>query len=145
MRGHHAATGVEPAQQRFHAHHAPRTQVDDRLVVEAQLAGFDGAAKLAVELKAVGRLLEHEMVESLHPVLALLLRCVHRRVGIAQHHFDGGARRRFGQTDAGPDQYLASANEDGLADRIEHSLGQHIGEFRPGVFDQNGELVAAQP
>ena len=62
----------------------PASQVDDRLVVHAQLAALDRAVQLVAGAQVVDRAVVLAGVEQLGAVAAALLGAVHRGVGVAQ-------------------------------------------------------------
>ena len=50
---HHTANGVLPAYERLDAEHAPRIEVEDRLVHEEELAALDRSPQVELEREAV--------------------------------------------------------------------------------------------
>lgn len=79
-------------------------------------------------------------------IAALALDGVHGDVGIAQQVGHGLAVARIQRNaDAGRDEAFLSADEDGLAQGIQHALGDALGIALVSHFGQQGdELVAAQ-
>ena len=73
-----------PANQGFHAGDAAAAQVDDRLIVQHELFALERAPQAGLEHRVLerrsGRFVRVELVG----VLALLLRPVHRDVGVLQ-------------------------------------------------------------
>src|ERR671935_96674 len=74
---------LEP-DQGLQAHDLLAGEVDDRLVVEQQVAVLDRALQLGLELEALGGLRSHTGLEHLVAPLALPLGPVHGLVGLAQ-------------------------------------------------------------
>src|SRR5215212_7307202 len=79
-----AALRVTPAHERLEAREPSGRERDDGLVVDLELAVLDGAAQVVLKPQARERVGVHLGVEQLVTRLALLLRAVHRRVGVAQ-------------------------------------------------------------
>ena len=62
----------------------PRSQLDDRLVDDPQLAVLDPAPQLVLRAQPEQHALAQHVVEQLEAAAAALLGAVHRRVGVAQ-------------------------------------------------------------
>ena len=77
-----AEFGVVPARQRLAAHHAPRLQIDDRLVDQRQRAVGDGLLEIGLQTLPVAVVGIHLVVEHLSLLLAVGLGLVEREVGL---------------------------------------------------------------
>ena len=69
------------AQEGFDAGHLSVGEVDDRLVVQAEPARFEGVAQVVFDLTAPHGLRAQGRVEDVVPAAASLLGSVHGRVG----------------------------------------------------------------
>src|SRR3954469_19712271 len=92
-----AVAGTVPADERLDADQALVGDVEDRLVVDAELLALDGAAQVALGAQPDERVVAHLLVEELVAPASALLRLVHRGVGLAQHRL--GALRPRGDRD----------------------------------------------
>ena len=82
-----AAIRMVPANQRFKAGELSGSQHHDRLVVNAELFPLERASQIVFHLEQIHRVRVHAFVKDFIARLALGLRAIHRRVGIAQHIF----------------------------------------------------------
>ena len=80
---HGAAVGGDPAQEGLGADDPARRQVDDRLVVEVELAGLEGVADLLLG-GGRGERAGHGAVEHRDLARSLRLGLVHGHIGVAQ-------------------------------------------------------------
>ena len=80
-----ATDGVLPAHQRLEADDPVGGQVDQRLVVEAQLAALDGASEVVLHVDPVHRLFGHRRLEQDVALGRVALGTDHRDLGLAQH------------------------------------------------------------
>ena len=143
------ALGMAPAHQRLEPGAArPSASVDDRLVVQDELAPLDRAAQLVLQRSSRHRVGVHRGVEDSWRAVPARLRAVHRRVGVAQHVFRAGvaapgvARCRCWRWR----RPRCPCRPNGTASAIWIAL-RDPGRL-PGVADvleQHGELVAAEP
>ena len=92
------ASWVLPAHQRLDPYDPAGVELDDRLVVELELAGVDCPSQLCGQLNTLARVMQHAGVESPDRPLARLLRGVHGDVGVTEKLVD--ALRARGQRDA---------------------------------------------
>ena len=60
---HHAVLGMAPAHQRLDAAELARADVDDRLVVQFELAAREAEPQIGLDLVALGDRLRHARVE----------------------------------------------------------------------------------
>ena len=137
-----AALGVLPAHERLGGDHGAGPHVDERLVVEHDLAVADGVGQRGHQLQA----LAGEVVGGLHVGLvaaARLLRLVHRDVG-ALHQRLGRrpVRGEVRDADAGVDAQVDVEDVERLAQRVAEARGDVLGGG--GVVEHDGELVAAE-
>ena len=79
-----AALGVVPAHERLDARDAPVGELDDRLVVQRELAAVERAAQLALGARRSARAPRMRASKSSKPPRPRVLGAVHRRVGVAQ-------------------------------------------------------------
>ena len=136
-----------PAQEGLDGGHPPRGQVEDRLVVQAQLSLGQGLAQPALQGQALQGGGVHVGSVELVAVAALLLGAVHRGVGVLHQRLRVPAVLRVeADADAGRHEQLLVLLQEGLAQRVEH-LVRHLGRVhrRGDVGQQQRELVAAQP
>jgi hypothetical protein len=150
------ARRVLPAHERLGARHPPRAQLDDRLVVQAELlapAARDGAREVALQLHPVHHGVEQGAVEQAvagaRPrggVAPGGLGRVHRDVGVAQQPFGREPRRAQRDAHARAHRHLAPVDPHRPAHRAHQALGEgrHVLR-RPRRLDEHGELVAAEP
>src|SRR4051812_8310659 len=103
-----AVAGAIPADERLDADQALVGDVEDRLVVDAELLALDGAAQVALGAQPDERVLAHLLVEELVAPAAALLRAVHRGVGLAQHRLGALRPRRDRDPDARRHEDLAA-------------------------------------
>ena len=147
QRRQHAAVGMVPAHQRLDADDLAGIQRHDGLVVQQHLVAVQRPAQVILQVQHRHCALVHAGVEQGDLCLAVALRAVHGKVGIAQdilglaigriphRHADGG----------GADDLLAVELE-WLADRVQHVTGEGQRLVRArDILQQNGEFVAAQP
>ena len=141
------ALRVLPADQRLDLADAAGLEIDDRLVVDAQLVALDGVAQVGLQLQPLHRLGVHARIEDGVAGLALRLGPVHRHVGIAQQVAPGG-RGRGAQRDADADAWRRPRGRP--AGPARRALLDAVGDLRASaivvdVLQQDRELVAAQP
>ena len=82
-----------PAHQRLEADDVAGGQVEDRLVVHAQLATVERAVERGLHGEAVRHPFVHRLVVDGHAVAAGVLGPVHRRVGVTHEVLGRGAGR----------------------------------------------------
>jgi hypothetical protein len=101
------ARRVLPAHQRLEAGDGAGVNVDDRLVVHLELASLQGPVQVVARAQLVHRALVGPFVEHLGAGPALVLRPVHRGVGVAQQALGAVPdAARDGHTEAGGDEHL---------------------------------------
>ena len=146
-----AALRMIPTQQRFDACHAA-IHADLRLVVDQELVFSPGLAQIRRESCIGGDQRLHLRVEKAHCVAARVLGLVHREIGLLEQFADA-ARRLAEQRDADAagtvvqvtwkHVRLAQRGQDPVAD--DACRGRRLQWLETGIFDQDHELVAAQP
>ena len=104
-----------PAHERLISDDALRPKFDQRLVVEYEFLPFDRAAEIHQRVQRADRARVHRFVEERVAHASLVLRAVHRRVGVAKHVFgrvvrpvderDADARRREELVSADTDRW----------------------------------------
>jgi hypothetical protein len=120
-------------------------QVDDRLVVDHQLAALDGSLQGGRDVVAVADRPQHRALEHLVGALAAALGRVHGDVGVAQElGLVEGVALVEGDADAGPDGDLAADQWEGRGQGGDDPLGEEAGGGQVGVLGQDRELVPAQ-
>ena len=146
MRRDETADRVLPAHERLEADDPVRGQVDQRLVVDPQLAALDRPPEVVLHVDPVHRLVGHRGLEDGVPAGRVGLGPDHRDLGLAEHL----ARRRparpaDGDAQRGADEPLPAAHREGRAQLVADALGDP-----PGVLDvddrveDDPELVAAE-
>ena len=143
-----AARRVCPPQERFGADDGAGLEVEDRLVVHDELVALERAAKLRLELEALRDLVDHRVVEEVPAGLPVLLRLVHRGVGVAEQHHRIGVLGRVGlhrhDADAHRQHRVVAVEHDRRLDRVADLLGDPGGVVdRLQSFAEDHELVAA--
>ncbi len=118
---------MPPAQQRFDAADAAVAAVHLRLVVEIELLAGDGDAQLQVDVVAGADLVADMLGKEAERALPLLLRAVHRHVGVALHVLDVGAiLRNQRNADRKAEMYLMLVDDQ----RQRHEVDQLPGPTR---------------
>ena len=107
-RHYQAVVRVVPAHQRLDAEQFALGEVDDRLVLEEELAALERQVDVLLEAQPLAQLLLHARLEHHEARLAGRLRVVHRDVGVAQQLLGVVARLREGDADAGRDVGVAA-------------------------------------
>jgi hypothetical protein len=90
----HAALGVMPPHQRLEAGERAGVELHDRLVHEGELPPVHGAAQVRLELQTYAGSRVQRRLEQREAALAIRLRLVHRRVGVAEERLRRGHGRR---------------------------------------------------
>ena len=149
QRRHEAARGVDPPDQGFDPGDLAALELDHRLVVEAELLVLERALQVGLEFQALQRGVVHRGLEHLIAALALLLRHVHRDVGVAQQLLGVGHLGALGgdrDADRGPDEDLLAFQAEGRFERLHHAVGDVDGlDAVAPVLEQDRELVPTQP
>src|SRR5215211_1767076 len=107
---------MRPARERLDADRASRLEVDDRLIVDRDVAVGERAAQVALQSEALVGLRAHGVVIELGMPAAAVLRAIHRGVGLAEER--GPVRAAgAGDGDAGRarDVDVVLAEREGLA------------------------------
>ena len=148
---HDPALRVDPSDQGLHAGDPSRLELDHRLVMEDELLVLERALEVGLQFKAAQRGVVHRGLEDLVATLALLLRHVHRDVGVAHERLRDlfaavTGFLRDGDPDARADENLLALQRERL---LEH-LHDPVGDVRsldalPAVLQQDRELVPTQP
>ena len=128
-----SAIGVLPAQEALEAIQAAARELDDRLIVQLELAPVDGVAQIGLQLETHQRPLPHAGVEQFRAGLPEGLGPVHRRVGVAQ---DGLGRivavHARHDADAGGREDLMAGDVERRGQFPMDPLGHGAGVARPG-------------
>ena len=131
---------MPPARQRLEAGDASRGEVDDRLVVELELAARDGAAQARRDLQARDDRGPHPLLVLDVGAAAAALGPVHRHVGVPEHLLRLVAAPA--DADARADAHPVVPTVNGCREGRDEALG---GDHGVGaVREQHGELVAAE-
>ena len=145
-RGDRAQDRVVPPGQCLEADHLLGAEVDDRLVVQGELAALEGAAEPVGHLVALGEPGAHRRVEDLDPVASRGLRLVHGGVRLADELVGAHPGPGHGQTGAHRDPRSAAIPAEVGLQRVDDPLGDlEGGRDVVDVRHQDGELVAAHP
>ena len=139
-------TGAVPASERLECHEGLAVEIDDRLVVDADLATVDGPLDRERQLLAVLDTLVHLGLVRDEAALPLALRVVHRDIRIAQEVLgDPDVRPSERDPDAGMDRDVTPIDHERLLDRAHQAVGDELRLLHLGVPEEDGELVAAEP
>ena len=136
-----------PARQRLEADDLAAGEPDDRLVGHLDVPVGDGAPQVAAERDPIDGAVLHAGLEQLDAALTGRLGGVHGEVGVAEQLVVGDRRLvAGGDPDARSGEDLMALDLDGMVERVEHPFcdlhdRSHVG----GVFEEDGELVAAEP
>ncbi len=107
-----------PPDERLEAEGPARAEVDDRLVVEDELAALERPPQVGLELESGDRGGMHRRLEDLVAAAVDALRGVHRDVGVAQQLGRAdGIGIGDGDPDAGPDDELRPVDDHRLGER----------------------------
>src|SRR5438270_6841774 len=138
---------VVPAEQRLDRDRAAALELDDRLVVEDELALLEGAGELGAVLEAAADQLVHPRLVDAHPPLAALLAAVHGDIGAAEQLLAtglAGARQRHPHGAA--HHHRARPEVDRAGQGLDDALRDREGVVHRGeVVEVDGEPVAAGP
>ena len=120
-------------------------RVDDRLVLEEELAGVQRAVQLGVQRQAVALLGVHAGVEELPAVAALVGRPMHGRVGVRSSSSRHAVARVDRHTHAEREEQLVTADGDGLGHGGQDAVdgGGRLGRARR-ARQQCGERASAK-
>ena len=142
-----AAFWVFPAQQRLAGEMSRVAQVDDRLVMQAELVPGDGLAQLVFEIDQ--RLLGIFQcgIEQRVLVSSLSLGLIHGDIGIAQQGLGiATVQGRKGHANRGGGMNFLAVDIVGSLEQADDLACQYLGLRRVlQVLDDDGELVAAEP
>ena len=135
---------VAPADEGLEGADLVGSQIDDRLVVELELAGSQRPAQIDLHDAPLLHLRIHFRLEEAESAAAILLCPVESEVGVAHERVGvlavAGAD---GDADAGADDHLLPVDLVGAADGFDHATRKRSGVGRLGdVSLQNGKLVA---
>ena len=123
----------------------PAVDVDDRLVVEAELVGLESLRQLDLQREALRCDVEELVVEHCDLPLALGLRVVHGDVRVAQERLRIAVAARQGDADAGRNGEADAGHFDRELEELEHAItdgGRLV--VRGDILEQDGELVAPE-
>ena len=143
--GERAERGMVPAQQRLGAHDPARLEGDLRLVLQPQLAPFEGPAQCLLDHEALHRCRPQPLVGHRHAPAALGLGLGGGHVGVAQEiGSPHEGRPRDGHAQAGVEHDLAAVHRQRHPDCVEHAAGHHhhVG-FVPCAHAQHDERIVA--
>ena len=135
-----------PAHQRFEARHLAFAQIDDRLVVQHQLAALDRLLQLGAQrIGCRGRVDRPRRIDGVHAA-AHGFGAVERHVGAGEKLLGRLAvMRRQGDADAGFSVQAMAEHVVRAADVLQDAAGEVVGEILAIDADlQDGELIAAE-
>ena len=142
------AVRMPPAHQRLEAAPCAGGGVDERLVVQLELAARDGVAQIGFQRVARLELGRHRFIEDGEAVAARRFRAVERKVGLLQQLLLVAAViRRDRDADAGADLDAMAGQQERLGDELgdpRRQLGR-AGALVLAVLLDDGEFVAAEP
>lgn len=147
VRAEDAVLRVQPAHQRLGAPHAAVTEVDQRLVLDEELAALQGRGQLGGQSVPGDGAGVGLRVGQLEAVAARRLGPVHRDVGAAQHLRRAALpRRALDDADAAPHGQFPALDTD-RGEQDVHDAGGEVVDLALGVGagGQRHELVAAEP
>ena len=147
VRADDAARRVVPAQQRLHAVHVHRVEVEERLVQQVELAVGERGLQVHLQPEPVDHRRLHLGREQRGAVLAHRLGAVQRDVGVAEQVLAGVAVA-LGDADAGGDRQRAveAVEQERLAQHVAEPLGEQLRAGRERhALGEHHELVAAEP
>ena len=135
-----------PAHKRFDFGDPARFQIDDRLIIDAELAQADRTTHIQFKLQAFHSTRIHAAVEDGIVCFAAGLGTIHRHVGVAQEIVGmvlAGSTER--DTDTGGCEYIVAGDIERRHKLVGDALSQvdrfvDIGDF----FQQDRELVATE-
>ena len=138
--------GWLPADQRFEARDLLACGVDDRLVVNRELAALDRLAEVVFEDLALGRLAVHRRLVEAMLAAARRLGRIEREVGVADQRVGAGAAGvADGDADRGADRDLVAFDRIGPRDLLDQRPGERL---QKADVDRAGkhrlEFVAAE-
>ena len=142
---HQAALRVVPAQQRLAADGAHRGEVGLGLVVDDELALFEGAVQGTGERQAIVDAVVHGRRIELPAVAAQLLGAVHRHLGVVEQRLGVDAVARIErQADARREPELVIIDQPGLGEALRKTPGdgEAVVTTRQ-AGQQHGELITA--
>ena len=143
----HAAGRMAPAQQRLEAGDATAGNVDQRLVMDLELAFGQRAAQIGFELPSLQGGALQVLLEEAMAASPLRLRLVEREVGVLGQFVGvgavGGEQR---DADAGADRHFDSVDRIRLRQGLDHPRRRRVDRVRRGDrVEDDGEFVAAEP
>ena len=121
------ALGVTPADERLEGDRRPGAQVDDRLVVQLEVAAAERGAQLLLDGQPVQRLLAVRLVVDLPARATAVLGDVEGGVGVAEHLVGGAVAVGDGQAGAQRRDDLVVAEPDRLLDGVDDALQRLAG------------------
>ena len=141
---HQPALRVRPADERLEADDALLLERDDRLVVQLELVPVEGAAEVALQIKALADPSAHRLVEHLVAAAALLLRATQSDLSVREQRGRAGAARcRDRYPDAGAREHVALVELDRGLERPQQLIRQLDRAALTGEpLDQDGKFVA---
>ena len=140
-----AELGMIPPHQRFDRTHGVGAEVNDRLVVEDELAAVDRLPHRRGQAgAAAGSLIARRVVD--HVAGLVFLGEIHRRVGLLQHFVARGrVPRHAGDADAGADDQRPAVGDEGMLQVVQDLARGQLRAIDVGGRQQHRELVAAEP
>ena len=137
---------MAPAREGLDAEDTPGGGLDLRLVDDEDLRRADGFTQIVSEGDPGSYVGIHRFGEEPVGGAALGLRTVEREVGTRQQHLRiRGIQAVDGDANAGADSHPVLADEERLAEGLQHSCRQNAGIRRhPDLGREDGELVAAE-
>ena len=136
-----------PAHERLDGDGLPGDEIDDRLVLDDELALLDRSLELGLEAVAADDRVAHRGREQRVAMLAGVLRVVHGHVGVPQQSLGVVVRvAARGDADAEADVEQLVAGGDRQGERLHRALGEvDDAAFDVGrAADEDGERVAVE-
>jgi hypothetical protein len=137
---------VFPANECLESDDHSRNEIDDRLIMDAHLFGEDRAAQVGFELQSLNDRDVHLILVLLDTVLTLGLGEIHSEIGVSKELVAGVTFDAKCDAHAHRGREFLTGDDDRLAQNL-HKSSDHLHDFFTirRVFDEDGELVAAQP
>ena len=134
-----------PAGERLERDERPPLEVDDRLVVDAELAALDRPLDGEGELLPLADPRVHLRLVRDEAALPGPLRVVHGDVRVPQQLFrHGDVLATQCDADAGVDRDVALVDDERLLDRLHQAVGDVLRLLGGGAAEEHRELVAAE-
>ena len=140
-----ATVGMVPAQHRLHRDDGAVAQPDHRLVVKLQFLALDRTLQVVLDLHVLDHPRAHDLIEDLVAAAAVLLGAVEGGVGVPDQTLGFLAAGADRDSDAGADEVLPAAQDEGPGERLGDALGDPRGAvLAADVLGEDGEFVPAE-